>query len=179
MQYLTLLPKMPFSEIDLSYNALTARAGVILGDALAAQGLLTYIKLTGCNIEVEGVQRICEALTQNRSLKALDVGYVSDAGLQVLSKYIPQATYLQSLAFQEMTKATWALEVKEQFIKSMQQAKLLECTVTTDNLEMHADFLAEIQRLASINRADFIEAEQNRDALLMAEASTYCSNLLY
>mmetsp|Transcript_15797 Transcript_15797/g.28889 ORF Transcript_15797/g.28889 Transcript_15797/m.28889 type:complete len:172 (+) Transcript_15797:243-758(+) len=170
---------MPFTEIDLSYNNLTARAGVILGDALATHGLLTYIKLTGCNVEVEGVQRICETLVMNRSLRALDIGYLTEAGLRVVSKYLSRAVHLQSLAFQEMPRTKWGSEVKELFITTLKKAKLLEVTITTDNTEDHADFLGEVQRLAGINRADFIEEEQNRDALLMAEASTYCTNLLY
>lgn len=169
---------MPFTEIDLSYNTLTARAGVILGDSLAAYGLLTHLKLTGCNIELEGVQRICENLPSNRSLKALDVGYLSDAGLQVVTNYLPRALTLQNLSFQEMPKVTWTPQTKHDFVASMKTARLLECSVTTDNVDTHAPFLAEVQRLTALNRAEFFEAEQNREALLMAEASSYCVQLL-
>lgn len=87
-------------ELDLSYNNLKDRSGVFIGNLIASGYKLKKLKLTGCSIEKDGVQRIFESLHTNSPLKEIDIGLITDFGLNIIAKYVPRSEKLKRLAFQ-------------------------------------------------------------------------------
>ncbi|CAG9335147.1 unnamed protein product [Blepharisma stoltei] len=159
--------------IDLSFNNLKDRSGVYIGNLLAQGYDLKTLKLTGCCIEKDGVQRILETLNNSSKLRSLDIGQVSDIGLSILAKYVPRSEKLKYLAFQEFSEGCWTENAKRNAIDALYQSQsLLDVEITCLG---HQDFIEEIQAICDRNKKAHAQRKeeklcaQRQDPKLFAE----------
>jgi len=154
------------SGLDLAYNNLTDKSGVYLSKVLPLSRRLRELTLTGCSLEVVGLQRLLEILPQTK-VETLDVGVVSSKGLGLLGKYVNKVATLRHLTFQEGD--LWSEEAKSSLLTVLRQNHtLLSLEAACEDDVPHFSFLGEIHALC----------ERNRRLFLSLHASKYRQELL-
>ena len=75
------------TKLQLAGNNFTSKAGEYIGQALASNPDYPIKKLcfTGICLESIGLTRIVEAVNANKNIKRIDIGILTDQGLQSLS----------------------------------------------------------------------------------------------
>lgn len=126
------------TELDVSYNEIRDRSGVFIGDYIRKKPALTSLKLTGCFVEVDGLVRILENLASNK-LVELDVGLVTDFGLDKLAKVLVKNESLLSIAFQEREEKPWSDAAKTRFLTAIRSNRVIQnCMVGCSDSEKNA-----------------------------------------
>ena len=143
------------SGLDLAYNNLTDKSGVYLSQLLPSSRRLKELTLTGCSLEVVGLQRLLEVLPATR-LESLDIGLVSDKGLRLLAKHIGKSQTLRHLTFQEGEQ--WSEDAKTGLLLVLREnERLLSCEAACEDETPHFDFVGELHALCERNRRLFLE----------------------
>ena len=91
------------TKLKLDGNCFTSRAGEYIGAAIVNNSSypLTSISFTGISLESIGLTRMIEAVNSNSNIKRLDIGILTDEGLQALSALLASNMTLESITMQE------------------------------------------------------------------------------
>jgi hypothetical protein len=91
------------TELNLSSTSMQLKAGLFIGEALLANPAypIERIKFKDVNLEESGLYRLLEAANQNKNIKRVHLGVVSDYGLKTMSELLKGNTSLLRLEFQE------------------------------------------------------------------------------
>jgi hypothetical protein len=78
------------SEINLSGNKMGSKAGVFIGDPLLNNPDYRIFRIIFENISlgIEGLQRMMDAANENKNIKHLHLGIITDEGLLLLASMI-------------------------------------------------------------------------------------------
>ena len=87
------------TKLKLDGNCFTSRAGEYIGEAISnnASYPIMSITFTGICLEQIGLTRMIEAVNCNSNIKRLDIGILTDEGLQALSALLASNTTLESI----------------------------------------------------------------------------------
>lgn len=130
--------KAVITDLDVSYNDIRDRAGVFIGDYLRKKQSLTVLRLTGCYVEMDGLVRIVENLMSNKIVE-LDVGVVTDAGLDLLAKALGKNESVLYVAFQEKEEQQWSDAAKNRFLAALRNNRVIQnCNVSCSDNELHS-----------------------------------------
>jgi hypothetical protein len=90
-------------KLNISGANMEEKAGIFIGDALLANPNypIEYLKFKEINLEETGLHRILEAANANHHIKRLNVGLVSDKGLNIMSELLAHNSSLHRLEFTE------------------------------------------------------------------------------
>ena len=148
------------SGLDLAYSNLTDKSGIYLSKVLPLSRHLRELVLTGCSLEVVGLQRLLEIMPQTR-LETLDIGVVSSKGLALIGKYVNKVQSLKHLTFQEGDM--WSEEAKSSLLTVLRENKtLLSLEASCEDDVPHFAFLGEIHSLCERNRRLFLSTHASR-----------------
>ena len=103
-------------ELNLSDNNLHSKAGEYLGEVLSENPdyQITSISFKGNKLEEYGLRRMIVAATKNPNIKKMDLGTISDFGLELLAKEILNTSLLK-LAFKEDKDKPFSQAMKDEF----------------------------------------------------------------
>lgn len=74
--------------LDLSHNKLTTRAGEYISEAIKSEYKIHYLNFKENNLEPTGTWRIIESVNSNHNIQMLDLGIISDVGLELLTNLL-------------------------------------------------------------------------------------------
>ena len=91
------------SKLKVDGNCFTSKAGEYIGGALASNPdyQIKSLSFTGICLESIGVTRIVEACNANAHIKRLDIGVLTDRGLQTIANLLRSNTSLEEITIQE------------------------------------------------------------------------------
>ena len=91
------------TKLDVSENCLSSKAGEYIGNALALNPEYTIFKLSFAktNLEEVGLVRVIEAANQNKHILKLNVGVITNHGLEMLAELLKENDSLEELVFEE------------------------------------------------------------------------------
>lgn len=107
-------------RLSLSNNNLKSKSGEYIGDELINNPEYNMIELDfkGNRLEEYGLRRMIYAATTNNHLKVLNIGIISDFGLDLISQELINLK-LTRLTFQEDETKPFSEKAKEQFVKAL------------------------------------------------------------
>lgn len=103
-------------KLDLSNNNLCSRAGEYIGDVLIENPnySLKELSFKGNKLEENGTRRIIVAATINTNLKVLNIGVISDFGLDLISQELMNMKLIK-FGFQEDKSKPFSDKSKDKF----------------------------------------------------------------
>ena len=104
-------------KLDLSDNTLWSKTGEFIGEVLIENPNynLKELNFKGNRLEENGVRRMIVAATVNANLKVLNLGIISDFGLDLLSQDLMNIKLIK-LGFQEDEGKPFSDKSKDKFI---------------------------------------------------------------
>lgn len=108
-----------FRKLNLAENDLKSKSGEYIGEVLIDNPdyPIEEINFKGNRLEEYGIRRILVAATKNKNIKKLNLGYISDFGLELLSHELLN-TNLIKLAFEEDPEKPFTDKVRDKFIEA-------------------------------------------------------------
>ena len=93
------------TKLDLQGNAFSSKAGEYICTALANNTSYTIFKVSFAKIHLEdiGLVHMIEAVNQNKNILKLDIGIVTNHGLEQLAELLKENTSLEEIAIEETT----------------------------------------------------------------------------
>ena len=91
------------TKLDLSKNNFSSKAGEYIGDALCKNPDYTIFKVSFAKISLEeaGLVRLIEAANLNKHILKLNIGVITDRGLQMLSDLLRENDTLEEIVIEE------------------------------------------------------------------------------
>lgn len=91
------------TKLKLDGNNFTTKAGEYIGNALCANPSykLKKISFSGISLESIGLTRVVEACNGNENIKRLNIGVLTDEGLERLAQLLAQNESLEEIEIQE------------------------------------------------------------------------------
>jgi len=109
-------------KLNLSKNNLHSKAGEFLGDALIENTdyPLEELNFKDNKLEEYGLRRVIIAATKNHNLKKLNLGIITDFGLEFLSQELGD-TNLLKIEFEEDSSKPFSSKTKNKFIECSEE----------------------------------------------------------
>lgn len=112
--------------LDLSKNNLSSRAGEYIGEALTPEYRIHFLSFRGNCLETFGLRRVLEAVNANEHIEMLDIGVISNAGLEMVTGLLKSNTNLNKLRITECPDAPFEKAQKDAFCQVIQNYTELE-----------------------------------------------------
>ena len=117
-------------SLKLDHNNFTSKTGEYIGGALANNPdyKIKKISFEGICLESIGLVRILEAANQNKNIKKLNIGTITDAGLKVVADLMRENTSLEELEFAETSdhQKYWTDEGRCAFTETIKRHTVLK-----------------------------------------------------
>ena len=139
-------------SLKLDYNNFTSKTGEYIGGALCNNPnyQIKKISFEGICLESIGLVRILEAANQNKNIKKLNIGTITDAGLKVVADILRENTSLEELEFEETAdhQKYWTDEGRGAFtetIKRYTELKKVNIVFERDEEDSNKEFRSEVK----------------------------------
>jgi hypothetical protein len=111
-----------FRKLNLSKNNLCSKSGEFIGEVLIDNPdyRLEEINFKGNRLEEYGLRRMIVAATKNSNVKKLNLGIITDFGLELLSQDLLN-TNLRKLEFEEDEEHPFSTRVRDKFVEVFKQ----------------------------------------------------------
>ena len=139
-------------SLKLDYNNFTSKTGEYIGGALTANPgyKIKKISFEGICLESIGLVRILEAANQNKNIKKLHIGTITEAGLKTVADLLVENTSLEELEFEETGdhQKYWTDEGRGAFTETIKRHTILKkvsINFEHDENDSNAEFRSEVK----------------------------------
>ena len=139
-------------SLKLDYNNFTSKTGEYIGGALTNNPnyKIKKISFEGICLESIGLVRILEAANQNKNIKKLNIGILTDAGLKVAADLLRENTSLEELEFEETAdhQKYWTDEGRCAFTETIKRhtvLKKVQVVFDRDENDCNSEFKSEVK----------------------------------
>ncbi len=105
------------TALDFGKTKIGSRAGEYLAEALRGDYPIKWLSFKGNCLEGVGLRHILEAANSNENMKYLDLGYVSDDGLQMMTELLKFNKTLEEIRFKECKEKPFEESSKLAFVE--------------------------------------------------------------
>mmetsp|Transcript_1043 Transcript_1043/g.1910 ORF Transcript_1043/g.1910 Transcript_1043/m.1910 type:complete len:313 (-) Transcript_1043:8-946(-) len=144
-----------FTKLNLSNNPLMMhKTGIYIGDALIQNPEHPVEKINFKNVflEEDGLLRILEACNANKNIERVNLGFVTDKGLKLMSETIAHNLTLKKIKFQEHKDPNlkWKDKSKQALINAIKQNKALSTNLASHSSKEQPEVQKERQGADSL-----------------------------
>jgi hypothetical protein len=178
------------TKIDLSQNKFSSKAGEYIGQALCENPDYTIFKVSFAKINLEdaGLVRLIEAANLNKHILKLNVGVITDRGLQMLSDLLKENDSLEEIVIEETSdhQKYWTDAGRASFTRmlktctQLKKVKIVQEREVEDEAEKekHSLFKQEIEFYTNMKSAEQKKKKEYQKILTNCEPQAIFESMI-